>query len=73
MKTKMETVETHTTVFMCGKNFGSKIAAKDGIMLEFEHETDKLLIHFKGRTAIVPMGNVAWMVPFPSPPKKAQD
>lgn len=64
MKVELKFAELQTPLFLEGVNHGTKIdPARKGVKLLWDQDQDKLIILFKGKAAIVPMGNVASMTP----------
>lgn len=70
-KIQLKFAELRSPLFLKGKNFQLKLdpGALPGLELFYNKPDKELLVHWEGETGIVPMGNVAVMVPgIPKPP-----
>lgn len=65
--------ELHTMIFVGGRSLGPKLAPamKSGLKLVYDRTEKELLVTIDGETAIVPVGNLACMIPVPEKAKKA--
>jgi hypothetical protein len=63
MKIELKFAELQTPLFLEGTNHQTKLPKHTGTTLTWDVDRDKLFVTFKGKTAVVPMPNVASMTP----------
>lgn len=65
MRISIKFAELHSPLFLAGTNLAQKLdtKTKDTLDLSYDPEGDKLLVFFREAMAVVPMSNVAYMVP----------